>query len=276
MKLDRLLVVVCIVVGACACFAAWLVVPEFRALLELDGRTSTPSIPRIAVVTSSSSPTVEVAPISSRLLSNSEPWTLLGVLDPFPGYMKSFTILPGPQDVIILSGVWSPDGSTILIAVAWKPSASSEYSALRTMEYPVGPWKDIKVSPPPKMPHLYTFQDAIYSPRGDRISFAYDPDRISRCVYVMNVDGNGIRRINRCERDDRPRFWSVDGKWVIVYNESRQAIAGLEVDGDRRVSMSQLSGMSFYDQRYYPWRAVTQPKCSSEWPSTFQIFWFCS
>jgi hypothetical protein len=58
-----------------------------------------------------------------------------------------------------------------------------------------------------------------------------------------------------------PRFWSVDDKWVIIisYTPPTYTLTALEINGRKRVPVDQLTGLQVYDQRYWPWRAITPP-----------------
>jgi hypothetical protein len=92
----------------------------------------------------------------------------------------------------------------------------------------------------------------------------------NRCPFVGNSDATGLGKLKDCEADDHPRFWSVDGKWLVAWSERGLGLFAYEVDGSRRVALEKLGGIRLYDQRYFPWRIVDKPVCKGD-----QGFWSC-
>ncbi len=120
---------------------------------------------------------------------------------------------------------------------------------------------------PNKIPAI---SDALWSPDGQRVAMSYIDEVGNRCPFVMNIDRSGLRKLPSCEADDHPRYWSVDGKWVVVWSERSPNLYAYEVDGSRRVPLSQLGNLPVYDERYSPWRVVDSRVCKGG-PS----FWNC-
>jgi len=120
-----------------------------------------------------------------------------------------------------------------------------------------------------------TFQDALWSPDGSELALVHKPDPVNQCAFIVNADGTNIRRLNQCEADDRPRFWSKDGRWVIVYRERDRALFALEAHGNTRLPIEQLSGVTFYDERYFPWKETSGVACDDNWRNPLEIFWHC-
>jgi serine/threonine protein kinase len=114
------------------------------------------------------------------------------------------------------------------------------------------------------------YTDALWSPDGRRLVVLYKQADGNRCPFIGNADATGLRKLTNCEADDHPRFWSVDGKWVITWSEREPQLYAYEVDGNRRVALDQLGKLQVYDQRYFPWRVTDQPICKGD-----TGFWSC-
>jgi hypothetical protein len=111
-------------------------------------------------------------------------------------------------------------------------------------------------------------RDAIWSPNGNSIAvLRLTPDGQFR-PYIISADGKHIKTIDQCGVDF-PRFWSVDGKWLIVRPDHATRLIACEVDGNRRVPLEQLGKIQVYDQRYWPWRVTDAPVCKGA------SFWEC-
>ncbi len=115
----------------------------------------------------------------------------------------------------------------------------------------------------------FAISDAIPSPDGQRIAMSYTAQNGERCPFVMNSNGSGLRKLPSCEADDHPRYWSTDGKWIVVWSERGLRLYAHEVDGNRRLPLEQLGKISVYDQRYWPWRVTDSPACKDA------SFWEC-
>lgn len=168
----------------------------------------------------------------------------------------------------LYSSAWSPDGNRILVTSGGCDPCVGRLQAMDR----AGSNRQVITS---RIVQYQAFnkvnlalRDAIWSPDGKRIAF-FDilPDG-NRCPFLINPDGTKFRKLNLCEADDHPRFWSVDGKWVIAWSE-RGGLYAYDVDGSRRVPLAELGGIPVYDQRYYPWRITDAPACSAN------HFWAC-
>lgn len=77
-------------------------------------------------------------------------------------------------------------------------------------------------------------------------------------VFIMNADGTGLRRLDGSSISDHPYYWSVDGEWIIVMDVSREEFFALEIEGTRRIPWAEFDNLEAYDERYYPWKVVSQ------------------
>jgi hypothetical protein len=65
---------------------------------------------------------------------------------------------------------------------------------------------------------------------------------------------------DRALATDIPRFWSLDGNWVIVVsNETGHKVFALEVNGKRREPVEKMGRIQVVDQRFYPWKIMDAP-----------------
>jgi hypothetical protein len=78
----------------------------------------------------------------------------------------------------------------------------------------------------------------------------------------MNSDGTGLTRLPNTGPSDRPRYWTVDGDWIVAVSEDN-ALYAVEAEGDRRLPLASLVEVQFYDQRYHPWRILDQVRCDN-------------
>jgi serine/threonine-protein kinase len=198
----------------------------------------------------------------------------------------------------ITSAIWSHDGNSVLIAYGWRGVRrhTSEYQ----YRFENGSSGVIRLDGGQSEPQNLSsasfigsagrefsgywtnvdfYRDAIWSPDGGKIAVLYrEPESAVsagwQCPGIMNADGSGFRRLNNCELGDHPRYWSVDGKWIIVWSEKALTLYAYEVDGNRRTLLytlqRELGRVPVYDQRYFPWRVTDQPKCEGTLG-----FWSC-
>jgi TolB protein len=83
-----------------------------------------------------------------------------------------------------------------------------------------------------------------WSPDGRKIAFVGSPPGLAAALYVMNVDGSGLRRLTHSRRSEEVAFpsWSSDGRKIAFFRmESPQALDSLYVvnvdgSGERRVT----------------------------------------
>lgn len=200
------------------------------------------------------------------------------------------TTLPSPGGAI-RSGVWSADGKQILMAWSLqdeKRSVSrSDYrlcgpftcyapsiivtkwledygGSLRLINRQGETMKDVI-----KGGDADAFREAIWSPDEKRIAALYRFPDANQCIVIFNSNGQGLTKLPNCELDDHPRFWSIDGKWMIAWSDRDLKLYVYEVDGNQRIPLQQLGKLQVYDQRYWPWRIVDTPSCKGG------SFWNC-
>ncbi len=98
----------------------------------------------------------------------------------------------------------------------------------------------------------------IWSPDGTKIAVRYEYQS-DYGIFIVNSDGTGWQRLNNSDVSDSPTYWSTDGLWIIGGPPSQRTEFALEVQGDRRVPLSELGQVQVYDQTYYPWKVIEVP-----------------
>jgi Tol biopolymer transport system component len=59
--------------------------------------------------------------------------------------------------------------------------------------------------------------DLAPSPNGQQVAFGLgDRDRLQNHVYVMNIDGSGLRQLTTSVVNEDGASWSPDGNWIVV------------------------------------------------------------
>jgi Tol biopolymer transport system component len=172
----------------------------------------------------------------------------------------------------VFSSTWSPDGKRALIAFSyWDDYRSETRYVLRAVNGDGSSAVDIVSNGKFDAEYMAT----VWSPDGGMLATRYEyASSGDYGVFIIKSDGgdSGGRRARRLpgsDISDRPRFWSLDGKWVIAVSSNDNQLYALEVDGSRRVPLAQVTGMKFYDERYYPWRITETAVCRSS------SFWDC-
>lgn len=75
------------------------------------------------------------------------------------------------------------------------------------------------------------------SPDGRKIAFTSDREGNAE-IYVMNVDGGGIRRLTRNDGTDEYPTWSPDGQWIAFHSDRE----GSSRDGDFEIYVMRPNG----------------------------------
>jgi Tol biopolymer transport system component len=93
------------------------------------------------------------------------------------------------------------------------------------------------------------------SPDGTRIAFASDQDG-NQEIYVMNVDGTGLRRITDHPADDLFPAWAADNHQIIFYSERDTTLANgtlalyiVDVDAENPTPVILEGDALFIDER---------------------------
>lgn len=83
--------------------------------------------------------------------------------------------------------------------------------------------------------------DPAFSPNGQRVVFV----RLSAGIFVMNVDGSGLRRLTKAARDHFP-VWSPDGRHIaflrVYKNDWRVYVMDPSGSGLRRLRLAPPAG----------------------------------
>jgi hypothetical protein len=114
---------------------------------------------------------------------------------------------------------------------------------------------------------------AIWSPDGQTIAMWY-LDGANDGVYLINADGTKHRRMANSQPGDWPRWWSVDGEWIVVINDNGGLFA-LDVAETQRVPWDSLEEVLLYDQLWFPWRVTGSPQCRDDDFTTDMPWWRC-
>jgi hypothetical protein len=130
---------------------------------------------------------------------------------------------------------WSPDGA--LIAFAGLESSARPYArAIYVVSGDgVGPARRIVIDDA----DVHRPSQPAWSPDGSKIAFSAADARWSSALYVMNVDGTGVRRIAAGGHDP---VWSPDGK-MLGYRADRRYWA-VRADGSLRRALTRQTEMS--------------------------------
>ena len=263
--------------------------------------TRTPVATKVVVPTSTT--TVTPLPVPQRRFDSSKDGTF--ITDIASGAQTKISSIDG----VAASAAWSPNGDKAIVSwlkTATVKKGEGQYVCGYSWKW--DPWKgyyygpDYCNNPPSYFPGTFggglrlvsrngetladlasgspephyvgdpqvTYTDAIWAPDGNRMAVLYKQADSNRCPFIGYSNATGLRKLNNCEADDHPRFWSVDGKWLITWSEREPKLYAYEIDGSRRVALDQLGRLQVYDERYFPWRVTDQPTCKGD-----TGFWSC-
>jgi len=163
-----------------------------------------------------------------------------------------------------VSAAWSPDGTKVLVS-SIVTERDTLKRILRIVDASGQNIRNIHLElcrPAIQKCNFFGPYEAIWSPDGRRIFL-----REGNALAMRNADGSPAQGLASSPATEEsyplhiPRFWSVDDKWVIIisYTSPTYTLTALEINGRKRVPVDQLTGLQVYDQRYWPWRAITPP-----------------
>ena len=200
-------------------------------------------------------------------------------LDLFPGYggrdgvnlidlatNVTFLVYGEPG---VVSAAWSPDGTRVLVSSSAPPQGNIYKRVLRTVNADGSNVTNVLMATcesfKPSCSSWGPFE-AIWSPDGKKI-LVRELVELNALILRNASDGQNPQNLpssppelTPASATDIPRFWSVDGQWIIVIStESGNAAYALEVNGKRRVPVSTLGKIKVYDQRFYPWQVMDAP-----------------
>ncbi len=193
---------------------------------------------------------------------------------------KSFSLFkcPGQISGMVFSAAWAPDGKRILLSYNWN-SSDYDYGHVVAVVNEDGsnPVDIIRTAPSREgVKAAFAYRDAIWSPDGTRIAVRYQYGN-DFGIWLANANGSGLARLASSEIGDWPRFWSVDGQWVIGESSADGGMYAARVDGAERVPFEKIKGTKMFDQREFPWRITDKIMCSATgaWFDAGGAYWDC-
>ena len=77
------------------------------------------------------------------------------------------------------------------------------------------------------------FRDVAWAPDGHQLTFAAKKNDQRRDIYVMNVDGTGLRQLTQHPAEDHAPTWSPDGQKIVFFSgrRNRGGLFLIDVDG---------------------------------------------
>lgn len=221
---------------------------------------------------------VMTATVSRRLDIAGPHRNVVNVIDVATNKSTSFFTSPGAISGTIFSAAWSPNGKQVLISHYWNSSNYDYGQLVTTLNEDGSHAADIIRAAPTSMgiEAAYAYRDAIWSPDGAHVAVRYQYGG-DFGIWLANADGTNCKRLPSSDIGDWPRFWSVDGRWVIGISSSDGSMYGESIDSTERVPFTKIEGVQVYDQRYFPWRITDNPKCSvtGTWYKTGGAYWDC-
>jgi TolB protein len=142
---------------------------------------------------------------------------------------------------------WSPDGRKIVFERSPGLSGKVGYSNLYVMNADGSGQKNL--TPRPRSTHK---TNPVWSPDGRKIAFEVEPGcgPPFPCVgdpseiYVVNVDGSGLRNLTRNSAFDRISAWSRDGRRIAFVSfrdgSSELYVVNADGSGQRRLTRNDL------------------------------------
>lgn len=149
---------------------------------------------------------------------------------------------------------WSPDGKSILFTCAEDPLDQTK-GGLFLIEPTGSNLRKI-------LENITRYGiEPSWSPDGKKIAFNYDfEDKGADDIYIMNVDGSGLKRVTNSVYDDRMPVFSPDGKQILFvsYRHPDPLAKGAElyvinIDGTNERQVTPPKKIKAYGR----WRYVT-------------------
>lgn len=110
---------------------------------------------------------------------------------------------------------WSPDGTLISFSRFFTTCQRCGFTAVFVMRSDGTDLRQVtQLGTTPDQPG---FEDnsPIWSPDGKRFAFErYDPHKDAHAIFIVRIDGTGLRRITPWNRDAAEPDWSPDGHWI--------------------------------------------------------------
>ena len=108
--------------------------------------------------------------------------------------------------------------------------------------------------------------EAIWSPDGKQVALYFATGIDFPGLFKMNVN-NSVTTALKTDpgvgaANYRPRYWSVDDKWIVAYWLQNGQLYAFQVNGGEPKPISQIGNLEVYDERYWPWKRLIAPaKC---------------
>jgi serine/threonine-protein kinase len=108
--------------------------------------------------------------------------------------------------------------------------------------------------------------EAIWSPDGKQVAVYYATAMDFPGLFKMNVNNSVTTALKTdptvAVANYRPRYWSVDDKWIVAYWLQDGQLYAFPVNGGEPKPISQMGNLEVYDERYWPWKRLIAPaKC---------------
>jgi Tol biopolymer transport system component len=167
----------------------------------------------------------------------------------------------------VFSAAWSPDGSQILMALRWYVSDEENGAKLVLYDVQTAESKDLFVLDMAQQEAV--MGNALWTPSGKQVLLYLQVGSESG-IYLLSMEGTDLQRLPNSVPGERPRYWSTDEEWIVTVTEEG-ALYALGADGELRLPLSEVGAMQIYDQRYDPWRLLSEARCDAQEDS----WWKC-